>query len=35
MVDVNLGAGDGLIRVNANEFRAKYKSKQECYNFLT
>ena len=35
MVDANLGAAGDLIRINANEFRAKYKSKQECYNFLT
>jgi len=27
MVEGNLGAGGNLIRVNANEFRAKYKSK--------
>jgi hypothetical protein len=24
-----------VVRVNANEFRAKYKSKKECFNFLT
>ena len=35
MVEGNLGAAGDLVRVNANEFRAKYKSKQECYNFLT
>ena len=27
MVEGNLGAAGNLIRVNANEFRAKYKSK--------
>ena len=27
MVEGNIGAAENLIRVNANEFRAKYKSK--------
>ena len=34
MVDHNLGAAQALVRVNVNEFRAKYKSKAECFSFL-
>ena len=34
MVENNLGAAGANIRVNVNEFRAKFKSKLECFNFL-
>ena len=35
-MDVNGIQGEaGPVRLNANEFRAKFKSKLECYNFLT
>ena len=34
MVDQNPGAGVANVRVNVNEFRAKFKSKLECFNFL-
>ena len=34
MVEGNIGAGAQNVRVNVNEFRAKFKSKLECFNFL-